>query len=73
MTQEISCESAEKESYTLSILIPVFNEEDGLEELHKRFSYASEDLSCAAGPDRADRDPDDRLRAWSQISKVPDQ
>ena len=44
MTQEISCQSAEKESYTLSILIPVFNEEDGLEELHNRVSFVLEDL-----------------------------
>ena len=73
MTEETICESPEQQSYRLCVLIPVFDEEDALEELHKRFSVASEDLSCAAGPGRPDRDPDDRLRAWSQISKVPDQ
>lgn len=73
MTEETICESPEQQSYRLCVLIPVFDEEAGLEAMRKRFSFVSGDLSCAAGPGRADRNSDDRLRAWPQISKVPDQ
>jgi glycosyltransferase involved in cell wall biosynthesis len=38
--------SAAFERFTVSVLIPVFNEEDGLEELHNRVCFAIEALEC---------------------------
>lgn len=46
MAKTDSNESSGKKSYTLSILIPVFNEEDGLKELHNRISFVAEELRC---------------------------
>lgn len=46
MAETTNRQMSDAESYTLSILIPVFNEEDGLEELHNRVSFVIEDLGC---------------------------
>lgn len=46
MTQPNDRETAPGARYTLSILIPVYNEEDGLDELHNRVCFVLEALDC---------------------------
>lgn len=46
MTEPISHKGADAERFSLSILIPVFNEEEGLEDLHNRIGFVIEQMDC---------------------------